>query len=176
MRGISLLQKNKIEFSIIAVLTADSLDYPDEIFNFFLENQIRYIGFNIDEMEGVNSSSSFTMVNISNKGDFSTFSPELLSMKSDTYADFILGNLLEDTLESVSKTEKFKRIYQDIQAGVQLCQETCPYFSVCGGGAPANKYYENGSFRTAETLYCKYTKKIITDIVLEDMERQLELR
>ncbi|MDJ0599477.1 MAG: cyclophane-forming radical SAM/SPASM peptide maturase GrrM/OscB [Crocosphaera sp.] len=228
MRGISFLQKNNIEFSIIAVLTADSLDYPNEIFNFFLENKMRYIGFNIDEIEGTNSSSSFsqsgiekryinfmkrlyklvketngymkvrefdqtrefiagnrdisqgqftpfTMINISHQGDFSTFSPELLSMKSETYGDFIIGNLLKDTIESASQTEKFKRMSQDIYAGVKQCEKTCSYYSVCGGGAPANKYYENGSFRTAETLYCKYTTKILTDIVLEEMEKELGL-
>lgn len=32
MRGISLLQKNDIPVQIIAVITEDSLDYPDEIF------------------------------------------------------------------------------------------------------------------------------------------------
>ena len=117
----------------------------------------------------------FTMINISNQGDFSTFSPELLSMKSEIYGDFIIGNLLKDTIESASQTEKFKKMSQDIQVGVKQCQKTCSYYSVCGGGAPANKYYENGSFRTAETLYCKYTTKILTDIVLEEMEKELGL-
>jgi uncharacterized protein len=73
------------------------------------------------------------------------------------------------------ETEKFKKIYQDIQAGLDLCEETCDYFSVCGGGAPANKYFENGSFATSETMYCRYTKQIIADIVLEDLEKSLGL-
>ncbi|MDJ0901732.1 MAG: cyclophane-forming radical SAM/SPASM peptide maturase GrrM/OscB [Xenococcus sp. MO_188.B8] len=224
MRGISLLQKNKIDFSIIAVLTDKSLDYPDEIFNFFREHRIRNVGFNVEEIEGRNRCSSlqkleveeryrnfmerlyelvketegdlrvrefddtkrlicsegkknqgqgtpFSMINIAYNGDFSTFSPELLS-----YGDFIIGNVLHDDFESVAKNDKFQRINQDIQTGVKLCHETCPYFSVCGGGAPSNKYFENGSFRTTETLYCKYTIKTITDIVLEDIEIDLGLR
>lgn len=228
MRGISLLKANDIDFSIIAVLTHDSLDYPEEIFNFFVENQIKYVGFNIDEIEGEHSSSSlsgndvegryrafmkrfldltkstngalqvrefestrntilgkvnieqgqftpFTMINIAYNGDFSTFSPELLSMKSHLYGDFILGNVSRNSFESVCGTEKFQKMNQDIQAGVKLCQSTCQYFSVCGGGAPANKYFENGSFRSAETLYCKYTKKVLVDLILEDIEASLGL-
>ncbi|MBV8884440.1 MAG: GRRM system radical SAM/SPASM domain protein [Chroococcidiopsidaceae cyanobacterium CP_BM_RX_35] len=229
MRGIALLQKNDIAFSIIAVLTENSLDYPDEIFNFFLNHQIPYVCFNIEELEGVHKSSSlnksgmeeryrffmtrfyelvkgtgnllkvrefeqtrelilrerdvlkgqctpFTMINIAYNGDFSTFSPELLPMKSSTYGDFILGNILQNTFASVFESDKFKRINDDIQSGVSLCQQTCQYFSLCGGGAPANKYFENGSFRTAETLYCRYTKKILTDIILKDIEEALGIR
>ena len=229
MRGISLLQANKIGFSVIAVLTNDSLDFPDEIFNFFIEHQIRNVGFNIEETEGANKSSSlekdsveeryrafmtrlyelakstkgyfkvrefeqtksfiyrerntlqgqftpFTMINIAYNGDFSTFSPELLSMKSLDYGDFILGNVRQNSFDSVCQTDKFNRINRDIQAGVKLCQRTCPYYSLCGGGAPSNKYFENGSFATSETMYCRYTKKIITNIVLEDIEKDLGLR
>jgi len=229
MRGISWLQKNDIDFSVIAVITENSLDYPDEIFSFFIEHNIKYVGFNVDEIEGINRASSlnkigveeryrtfmkrmyelakstnenlkirefenakdsiyegrdvtqgmatpFTMLNIKYNGDFTTFSPELLSMQSSTYGDFILGNLLHDRLESACETDKFKKINRDIQAGVSLCKRTCQYFSLCGGGAPSNKYFENGSFRTAETMYCKYTKKIVTDIVLEDIEKSLGLR
>ena len=228
MRGVSWLQKNDIVFTVISVLTALSLEHGDEILKFFVDQDIKYIGLNVEEIEGnhqtsglndrslevkyrdfmksmyqfskanVNKihlrefeqaeffireqkdikkgqSSPFLMLNIAYNGDFSTFSPELLSMDSKTYGDFILGNFLTDTLGSVVETEKFKRISQDIQAGVDLCEETCDYFLVCGGGAPANKYFENGSFATSETMYCRYTKKIVADIVLEDFERNLRL-
>jgi uncharacterized protein len=42
---------------------------------------------------------------------------------------------------------------------------------VCGGGAGSNKYWENGSFNSAETQACRYRTKIVTDIVLEAFER-----
>jgi uncharacterized protein len=64
MRGISLLQANEIDFSVIAVLTQNSLDFPEEIFNFFMEHQIRNVGFNIDETEGANPSSSLAKVGV----------------------------------------------------------------------------------------------------------------
>jgi len=59
MRGIRLLQQNNIPFSVISVLTERSLAYPDAIFDFFLENGMDDVAFNLDEIEGVNAVSSF---------------------------------------------------------------------------------------------------------------------
>ena len=118
----------------------------------------------------------FSLINIDNKGNFCTYSPELLGMKDDVYGDTILGNVLTDSFESVCETEKFRRLYTDIEAGRQLCEDTCQYFSVCGGGAPSNKFWENHSFRSSETQFCRLSKKIVTDIVLEDLESSLGLR
>lgn len=228
MRGVSYLQKNNIDFSVIAVLTKESLDYPDEIFQFFIENQITRVGFNVEETEGMNHSSTleaegtdikyrnfmqrfyeltklsgpsikvreferikqsicqdtaiefgqftpYTIISIDHEGNFMTFSPELLSLNSSEYGKFILGNVMHDSFESAIQTEKFRRINNDIQAGVESCQKNCQYFSVCGGGAPANKYFENGSFNSNETMYCRYTQKILTDIILKDIEQSLGL-
>ena len=67
MRGISLLQKNQIPFNVIAVLTQDSLDYPEEIFNFFLENGITEVGFNMEEAEGVHQNSTLNQPGIESR-------------------------------------------------------------------------------------------------------------
>lgn len=230
MRGIKFLQENDISFHTISVLTQDALNYPEEIFKFFVENKIQRLGFNVEETEGVNDNSSlnaedtevrfkafmqrlwdlnkaakgilkirefericgfihsgfkleksdlthpFSIINIDNKGNFCTYSPELLAMTDEVYGDTILGNVLTDSFEAVCDTEKFRRLYGDIDVGRQLCQDTCQYFSVCGGGAPSNKFWENHSFRSSETQFCRLSKKIVTDIVLEDLERSLGLR
>ncbi|WP_035140460.1 cyclophane-forming radical SAM/SPASM peptide maturase GrrM/OscB [Fischerella sp. PCC 9605] len=229
MRGISLLQKNGICSNVIAVITQDSLDYPDEIFKFFMDNGITDVGFNMEETEGVNQSSSlaqdgveeryrafmerfwelivqangalklrefeticslvyrgdrmnntdmnkpFVIVSFDSKGNFSTFDPELLSVKTDRYDDFIFGNVLHDTLESACYTEKFQKIYRDLATGIDLCRQTCEYFGVCGGGAGSNKYWEKETFACAETNACRYRIKIVTDIVLEQLEHSLGL-
>ncbi len=60
MRGIRLLQDNGIAFGVIAVLTAFSLAHADAFFGFFRDNGIAQVGFNIDEIEGVNLVSSFS--------------------------------------------------------------------------------------------------------------------
>ncbi len=58
LRGIGRLQDNGIDFHAICVLTRQSLEYPDEIFDFFADNDIGQIGFNIEEIEGANLNST----------------------------------------------------------------------------------------------------------------------
>lgn len=225
MRGINLLQKNDIPIQVIAVITSDSLDYPDEIFNFFMENGLTDVGFNFEETEGIHKTSSlekkgmeerytqfiqrmweltrqtkgefklrefetvcsliyhdfrldntdmnhpFVIVSFDYLGNFSTFDPELLSVETTEYGKFILGNVLEDSLVSVAATEKFKKIYQDLKIGVEMCQNTCEYFGVCGGGAGSNKYWENGTFRSTQTHTCRYRNQIIPDLILTELEK-----
>jgi uncharacterized protein len=107
----------------------------------------------------------FSIISVDHAGNFSTFSPELLAMKSNN-GDFVF----RDSFMEAEASPKFKRIYGDILAGVGNCQRECGYFDLCGGGAPANKYYENGSFASSETMYCRMTKKSLVDIMLDDLE------
>ena len=55
MRGVRTLQEYKVPFHALFVVSNLSLDYPDEIFNFFLECGINNIGFNIEELTGANT-------------------------------------------------------------------------------------------------------------------------
>jgi uncharacterized protein len=73
------------------------------------------------------------------------------------------------------ETEKFHAAFADIWSGIKLCRESCQYYHYCGGGAPANKYYENGSFASAETMFCRYSVKLPFDIVLNDLETSLSV-
>ncbi len=224
MRGIAHLQRNEIPFSVISVITEDSLDYADELFNFFVENKITDVGFNMEETEGIHQASSldrdknatryrnfmqrfwelttqtdgafklrefeviceliyansridhtdmnkpFVIVSIDHQGNFSTFDPELLSVQTDRYGDFVFGNILHNSFEDICKTPKFQDIYRDMAAGVQGCQASCEYFGVCGGGAGSNKYWENGTFNSTATKACNYRTKVVTDLVLDALE------
>ncbi len=58
MRGIDALRRNGIPFHVICVVTDATLDVPDELMDFFLREEIRDVGFNIEEIEGVNRTSS----------------------------------------------------------------------------------------------------------------------
>lgn len=60
MKGIHKLQNNNIPFQTITVLTSASLGYPDEIFWHFVENNIHHIAFNIDELEGTHTTTSYS--------------------------------------------------------------------------------------------------------------------
>ena len=58
MRGIQLLQQNNIEPTVLMVLTDDALEYPDEIWQFFTEQKLTHIGFNLEEINGAHTQSS----------------------------------------------------------------------------------------------------------------------
>jgi uncharacterized protein len=224
MRGIRCLQQHDVPFHVISVLTREALDEPEAFFEFYAANHIREVGFNVEEVEGVNQTSSLDAGDVQAKlarfldtfldlaasstaplqvrevtgfwsllegrgflernqenaplrilsvdwaGNFSTFSPELLGMKSDVYGSFILGNVATDDIAAVEGTLRFRHLAEDVAAGVAACAQSCEYFAVCGGGSPANKYFENGSFRSTETMHCRLTKKVFTDVMLARAE------
>ena len=58
MRGVALLGANKIPFNVIAVVSETSLDHADEIYDFFVEHAMTDVGFNMEETEGINRTSS----------------------------------------------------------------------------------------------------------------------
>jgi len=113
----------------------------------------------------------FAITSMDWTGNIATFSPELLGLKSALYDDFILGNINRDQLVDLVDGPLLARMRTDIDAGIALCRDTCEYFSVCGGGEPVNKLFENGSFATAETTYCRITKMRATDLILDRLDR-----
>jgi uncharacterized protein len=58
MRAVRLLQAQGLPFHVITVLTDSALDDPDRLFDFYVQNGIEEVGFNIEEIEGVHPSSS----------------------------------------------------------------------------------------------------------------------
>jgi uncharacterized protein len=58
LRGIERLQANGIPFHVITVLTWEALDYPDELYEFYVERGIEHVGLNIEEIEGPHRESS----------------------------------------------------------------------------------------------------------------------
>ncbi len=58
MRGVALLRRHGIPFHAIAVVTAATLDVPEDFARFFIELGATELGLNFDEAEGANLSSS----------------------------------------------------------------------------------------------------------------------
>ena len=58
MRAARLLQDEGVPFHVITVLTERALDAPDELFDFYVANGIREVGFNVEEIEGAHGRSS----------------------------------------------------------------------------------------------------------------------
>lgn len=58
MKGLSILDKYDIPYAAIAVVSEHSLDYPNEIFDFFTSNNFKGVALNAEKMEGANTISS----------------------------------------------------------------------------------------------------------------------
>jgi uncharacterized protein len=115
------------------------------------------------------------ILGVSWDGNVTTFSPELIGLKDLRYGNFILGNVATESLEDILRNPKFRRLYSEIQTGVQRCKATCEYYSACGGGAPASKLGEHGAFDTTETRACVHRIKTIGSVVFQHLERQLAI-
>ena len=113
----------------------------------------------------------FAITSMDWTGNIATFSPELLGLKNALYDDFVLGNVNRDRLVDLAEGPLLARMCADIDRGVAMCRENCEYFSVCGGGEPVNKLFENGSFASTETVFCRMTKMRATDLVLDRLDR-----
>lgn len=116
----------------------------------------------------------FGMLNVDCNGNVSTFSPELLGLKNTEYDDFIIGNIRTDSLAQMQRSPALASMFRDIQGGVDTCRQDCEYFSVCGGGAPINKFTENRSFSSGRTAFCGLTQMVPVDVILEAVEQMGE--
>jgi uncharacterized protein len=227
MRAVRLLQGRGHEFHVITVLTEPALDEPEELFDFYVQNGIKEVGFNIEEVEGAHSGSSltgadmetrfrtfirrfleltwsapgrlrvrefedairlilaraperdqqnipFAIVSIGHDGAISTYSPELLGAHHARFPSFSFGNVATHSLLDIQHAPLFRTISREIESGVEACEHTCPYFRWCGGGAPANKLFETGSFDATQTMHCRMTRKILLDELLAEIETHLE--
>jgi uncharacterized protein len=225
LNGVQLLKAANIPFGVIAVLTDFTLDYPDEFFGFFCEHGIEEVGFNIDELEGVHTSTSFSrdgamqrykhflsrlieladshdgviklrevsknlrtlclqtepynlankplrILNVDSEGNFSTFCPELVAATSTKYGDFVMGNILQDSLSTLLANPVFQLVHGEVERGLALCKESCEYWAFCGGGEPSSKFFQYGRFDVTETTTCKIHKQATVDVVLGYLEKK----
>jgi uncharacterized protein len=78
-----------------------------------------------------------------------------------------------DTLASAINSEKFQHMSSDIARGLSKCRDTCEYYNFCGGGAPVNKYFENGSFDSTETMFCRLNRKAIVDVIVAKLQHPI---
>ena len=227
LAGMRMLRANGIDFGAIVVLSSGSLDRPEELFHFLVDEGVERVCLNIEEVAGVHQQTSlagddvyervrvftarfwalaleteklrvprdmgfafasvlrpneavdtrlfhavepFTTLNVDVDGNFSTFSPELLAQKSEAHGDFRFGNVARDALESTFRKPAFRRLHDEIRAGVDACANECEFYSVCGGGSPAHKLAENGSAATTETLFCRLTTQLPVELAREFYE------
>ena len=115
----------------------------------------------------------YSILTVNHKGDFSTFAPELIDMSDARHGSFIFGNVYQNTIEETIESTKFKSIFTEIKAGVDLCRVQCEYFGICGSNLPAHKITENGTFNSTETLFCRAAIKAVADKLIDELSEEL---
>lgn len=234
-RGIDHLNEHEIPFGAICVLTRESLAHPDEMYRFFVDNNFPSVGFNIEEIESANRSSSMIstdldetrdirdefvrfierfhdlweadgrrlkvreffdmavfierklrrasarripdetadcgIVTIQKNGDMTPYSPEFAGSPSETYRNFIVGNILDAEFDDIPTDENFVRIRRDVHTSLDMCASSCRYFDLCGGAFLSNKFWQNGTLFSTETATCRLTRQAVADLVIERWSR-----
>lgn len=144
MTGIMLLKENGFPLRAICVLTKESLSHAKEIYDFFKNNEFQSVGFNIDEIEGFNDTSS--MKTSANSVE------QYKQFMSDMYDLWIEDNKIMEIREfdTAIRTLLSKRHYPEYRA---ISTETLPFAIVSitkegyittfspelSGGIPLNK-------------------------------------
>lgn len=88
-------------------------------------------------------------------GTLTTFSPELAGQRDPRLAPLPIGNVADPGILAKIAACGTGPIADSVRAGVASCRAECGYFRFCGGGAPVNKFYENGTFASTATLQCR---------------------
>jgi uncharacterized protein len=122
-----------------------------------------------------NQNIPMAILSVDYQGNFSTFSPELIGQAAPEYNNFILGNILETGFSHRPGKDLLQVLTDEINRGIRKCKKECDFFHVCGGGAPANKYFENGTFNSSATNYCRYNIKVPTELILSYMEKSFSI-
>lgn len=116
----------------------------------------------------------FAIVTVDHRGDYATFSPELLGNAGARNADFVLGNIDSTPFDEALASARFAALYRRVLDGVRRCARECAYFECCGGGAPANKWFEHGALEAGATRYCRQAVQAPLDWALARLERELD--
>jgi uncharacterized protein len=223
MRGINALRAAGVEFSILAVLTRESLRRIDDVFDFFEAEGIHTVAFNLEEIEGANTAWSFGIhddpvklyrefarrafnrhsrgtlaireisaierrlgrcpttvvgpskplqfVTVDIEGGFSTYCPELHGVKYLDGTRHVFGNVLSDDFLDVIANPQFLHLYDEVMQGVAKCARSCDRFAICGSHRVGNKFFENGTFSSSETLHCRTRIKAVAEVIESNRPR-----
>jgi len=105
MAGITKLRDHGIEFGVLAVLTADSLPYADDLYDFFKSVGASSVGFNVEEVENVHACSTFSSV------------PDFTRIRADYYRFF---SRLMERVQTDSKPLKIREIERRLKAVMRI--------------------------------------------------------
>ncbi|MCY1144118.1 radical SAM protein [Actinoplanes sp. Pm04-4] len=205
LAGIDQLKTAHIAFSAICVITTDTIAHPDQLIQYFANLGCVSVGFNIEELEGLNAHrpqvttaqaeqfwarlwqlrSTYPRLHIRDldrlrswltyatgggkdaagaydpiptvaaTGQVVVLSPELLGVTAPRYDDFIIGNILTESLPAMMARLPRVGYVHEFDTGLRRCAARCEFWSFCRGAQAGNRFFEHGRFDTTETNYCR---------------------
>jgi uncharacterized protein len=99
-------------------------------------------------------------------GEVTLISPELAGFSSQRWGSFSCGNVLRTDLTKLTASGMNADWVREYRKGVATCEASCRYFNFCGGGHPANRYFEHGRLDGTETEYCRNSKQALMEGVI----------
>lgn len=181
MKGIHLLHSHGIVTGIISVLTRNSLSFVDDIYDFFFKENLHYIGFNIEEVEGYNKESSFSSGKLELiTNEYKIFFKKLYErIKYDNY------QLKVREFDKVSSILLGKKtgdgfIYKSLEASpfglltIGIDGNVYP-FSPEFSGAKSKKYHNFSCGNLAELSFDKIRENILTSKLRADVDKSVSI-
>ncbi|MEV6965702.1 cyclophane-forming radical SAM peptide maturase AmcB [Hamadaea sp. NPDC051192] len=100
-------------------------------------------------------------------GQVVVLSPELLGVTAPQYADFVIGNVLTETLPQMMARLHQVGYVAEFDDGLRRCAAECDFWAFCGGAQAGNRFFEHGRFDTTETNYCRTTYQSVVRSALD---------
>ncbi|WP_433246826.1 cyclophane-forming radical SAM peptide maturase AmcB [Streptosporangium sp. CA-135522] len=109
---------------------------------------------------------------VSVDGDVVLASPELAGISDDDYGNFVAGNVRDQSISSMLDQAHRLRYVAEFMTGLSRCQAECEFFDFCRGAQACNRYFENGSFATTETDYCRLTRQALITALYTSTQKE----
>lgn len=213
VRGIGLLRRHEVPFSVICVVSGHTVTRPRALMKFFERLGCTKVGFNIEELEGVNTRTPVDaetaekfwrgvierhrqistgprvreidqlatylaqarngrkeewtqaqhdpIPTIAWNGDTVLLSPELLGVDAPAQDNFVVGNVLRQSLPAMLRDAHEVPYVQEFLRGLDSCRAECAFWDFCRGAHAGNRYFEHGTFAATETAHCRNSRQAL---------------
>lgn len=110
---------------------------------------------------------------VSVNGDVVLMSPELAGISDDAYGNFLAGNVCSQSIASMLAHAHRLRYVREFMAGLRRCEAECEFWNFCRDAQACNRYFENGSFATTETDYCRLTRQALITALYTSTKKEI---
>ena len=133
--------------------------YPESYVRVFDQTARRAFGGILPRFD-FNNLGCLDILNVIDNGDFFWGNPELMTATLGPLKH-LRKNILREDIWDFRSSPDFLSYQNNVYQGVSVCRETCAFFDGCQGGNPAHKYYELGTFSTADHVSCRLNEQVV---------------